>query len=201
MTGKTVPSGAETERRRAYRTWHNMLRRCLNPKCASWKDYGARGISVCGRWMDVNNFYADMGGRKQGMTIERIDNDGNYEPGNCRWATRAEQSRNKRRSVRLIAAKGKALTIKQWASRIGIRAATLQCRLRSGRPVEECLHKSLPKRRLITQVPQGGRRGRPTLAETQVVEKRIKQDYPHFRPDFQPKPKRQWTRRTKSEAA
>lgn len=85
-------------RSRTYRTWSAMWRRCTNPKDCGFRYYGGRGITVCERWRSFENFLADMGERPPGLTIEREDNDRSYEPGNCRWATRAEQSRNTRRS-------------------------------------------------------------------------------------------------------
>lgn len=78
-----------------YWSWSGMLSRCRDPRNASYRRYGARGITVCERWHDFLNFLADMGPRPEGKTLDRINGDGNYEPGNCRWATKAEQSANR----------------------------------------------------------------------------------------------------------
>lgn len=84
---------------RTYKTWSLMLNRCLNPRYRKYKDYGGRGITVCQSWQDsFENFLADMGERPAGCTIDRKDNDGNYEPGNSRWATAAVQNKNRRTS-------------------------------------------------------------------------------------------------------
>lgn len=79
-----------------YKSWAGMLTRCRNSKQRGYHNYGGRGITVCKRWLTFTNFLADMGERPLGTSLDRIDNDGNYEPNNCRWATTKEQSINKR---------------------------------------------------------------------------------------------------------
>lgn len=113
-----------------FTTWQGMKSRCCNPFNRAYHNYGGRGIQVCQRWLDsFENFLADMGERPSPQhSLDRIDNDGNYEPGNVRWATKREQTANKR-SSRLITVGGETLMISEWAERTGIRRATLWQRI------------------------------------------------------------------------
>lgn len=126
-----------------HRTWGMMRSRCANQKLASWKNYGARGIRVCKRWDRFENFYADMGEPPTANhSIERINNDGNYEPGNCRWATREEQNRNTRRT-RFYEMNGVKKTPAEWAEAHGLPAKAVRKRLWKGWPIERAVTEPL----------------------------------------------------------
>lgn len=112
-----------------YKSWSSMIQRCTNPKHASYKNYGARGVSVCEEWLgSFEQFFADMGSRPEGHSIERIDSDKNYEPGNCKWSSRIEQQNNKRNN-RLITVSGKEMTVAQFSKISGINPRTLYNRI------------------------------------------------------------------------
>jgi hypothetical protein len=123
-----------------YFTWTGIKQRCFNPKTKGYINYGARGISVCQRWAEsFGAFLADMGPKPgPDYSIERIDNDGHYEPSNCKWAKKKEQARN-RRTNRMIEFQGKTQCLIEWAEELGINKNTLRIRLNAGWSVERAL--------------------------------------------------------------
>ncbi len=123
-----------------YHSYNGMIARCYNTNLKRYKDWGGRGISVCERWLEsFENFYEDMGPKpSNGYTIERIDNNGNYTPENCIWATQKEQGRNQRTNVH-ITYNNITLTVSEWSEKLGIKAATIYARVRKGKSPEECL--------------------------------------------------------------
>lgn len=121
-----------------YGTWLNMRQRCTNPANPSWKNYGGRGITICDAWDDFGQFIRDVGEPEPGQTLDRIDNDGNYEPGNVQWATRAAQNRNKRAN-RMIELGGVTKCLADWCDELGLNYWTVHARLRRGASNEEAL--------------------------------------------------------------
>lgn len=123
-----------------YRRWLSMKTRCYNPRAPKYRDYGARGIRVCKRWQnDFAAFLADVGEAPSPKhTLERVNNDGHYEPRNVRWATPSEQGRNKRGNV-VVTFCGESLCLVEWAERVGIGYSTLSYRIRRGWPAEKAL--------------------------------------------------------------
>ncbi|WP_163537596.1 hypothetical protein [Gracilibacillus sp. YIM 98692] len=127
-------------RTRLYNIWTQMLQRCKNQTLDHYDRYGGRGITVCDEWGDFEVFakWAKENGYKDGLTIDRIDVDGNYEPKNCKWSTNLEQARNKRTS-RYITINGEAKTVAKWAEISGLPYKTLQRRLYTGCKEEDLL--------------------------------------------------------------
>lgn len=130
-----------------YRTWFSMTHRCHNPNAPGYRNYGGRGIRVCDAWRnDPNRFYADVPLRPgPGYSIDRIDNDRGYEPGNVRWATNVQQGRN-RRTNRLIAFRGETRCLMEWADRLGFTHGVLSARMRAGWDVEKMLTTPVDRR-------------------------------------------------------
>jgi hypothetical protein len=128
---ETISKNARTHglsKTKTYKLWANMVQRCTNPENNSFKHYGGRGIAVCERWMEFDNFITDMGHPTKGMTLDRRDNNGNYEPANCRWASVKEQQNNKR-SNHIVTYNGKQMTLAQVADAAGIPYPRLRSRL------------------------------------------------------------------------
>jgi hypothetical protein len=130
--------------------WLGMKQRCSNPKATHYENYGGRGIIVCDEWKEsFAAFFKDMGPRPEGTSIDRIDGTGNYEPSNCRWATQAEQARNKKSNI-LIPCNGTTLCMEDWADIIGITSGSLKKRLNK-MSIGEALTKPItPQKRMVT---------------------------------------------------
>ncbi len=119
-------------RTRVHNIWTHMKRRCLNPTSPSWPKYGGRGITVCERWHKFENFFSDMGmPTTDNHSLDRIDNGGNYEPRNCRWATPKEQSRNSRINT-VITIKGVSHCLQEWAEIYGHSKSLISSRIYRG---------------------------------------------------------------------
>lgn len=123
---------------RTYAAWSAMKYRCLARSCNAFPNYGGRGIKICDRWMRFENFLKDMGECPPHLTLERIDNDDNYRPGNCEWREMAEQNRNRRDSVKLTVG-GNTLNASVWCRTLGMAKSTLHNRLRRGWTSEKAL--------------------------------------------------------------
>lgn len=134
----TIHGGSNTK---LYGVWQTMKNRCYNKNVATFPNYGGRGIKVCDEWNDdfaSFKMWADESGYKDGLTIERINNDGNYEPSNCRWATIMEQSHNKRNN-HYVEYKGRCYTLAELGRLVGVDRRTIADRLKRGLSVEEAI--------------------------------------------------------------
>ena len=141
---KTKHGAAETD---IYKIWTQIKQRCTNSHAKDYKHYGARGISMCQAWMDsFPAFLAAVGPRpSKKHTIGRIENDGNYEPGNVEWQTAKVQGNN-RRNTRVLRFRGRSLTVSAWSDVVGIPAVTLYDRLRDGWSTERVLTQQVARR-------------------------------------------------------
>lgn len=123
-----------------YHVWRSMRDRCLNPNSRAWNSYGGRGIKICSRWDSFHAFVEDMGDRPEGYSLDRIDNDGPYEPENCRWADRKTQQRNQRRAV-YVMVEGKKYRAIELAELAGIKTDTIVERAKRGLPYDQVVSK------------------------------------------------------------
>lgn len=121
-----------------YNVWMLMTQRCTNPNNPSWKYYGGRGISVCGEWHLFSQFFLDMGHKPDGMTLDRIDANGNYEKGNCRWATQAVQMGNRPACI-YLRINGNVMHLKGWCKHLNLSYNSIQARLRRGFPASQLI--------------------------------------------------------------
>ena len=152
MAGKSTSCGCARHGNRThnmsstltYKSWQAMKERCYNPKAIYYHNYGGRGISVCARWKDsFENFYKDMGERPSvGYSLDRENNEDNYSPDNCKWASKVTQANN-RRNNRSLTYKGITMNLGQWAKKLNIDRTTLRDRLKS-RPHDECFAPKIP---------------------------------------------------------
>lgn len=129
---------------RLYNIYNGVKERCYNKNCPSYKNYGGRGIIMCDEWLDKDNGFVNFrnwsiqNGYIDKLTIDRINNNGNYEPNNCRWVTRKEQQNNRRCNT-LLTYKGETKSIAQWSEQLGVNHMTLRGRLARGWSVEKTL--------------------------------------------------------------
>lgn len=122
-----------------YQAWAAAKKRCGNPRDAGYHNYGGRGIWMCQAWVEsFEVFWADMGPRPQGCSLDRIDANGNYEPGNCRWATRVQQANNTRASRRVVL-DGESVTVAEASRIAGIDPSLVYGRLNNGWEIHEAL--------------------------------------------------------------
>jgi len=138
---------------REYRSWTHLKGRCFCETDHAFNRYGGRGITVCERWLKFENFLADMGPCPPGLTIERIDNNGNYEPGNCRWASYLEQGANTRR-CKFLTFNGETYHVSEWARRLGVSEFLIYHRIRVGWTPERALTvpaRPIKKRKSLSQ--------------------------------------------------
>lgn len=163
-----APCAAAANRRRhgatgspTYVSWQAMRNRCLSENHADFPNYGGRGIRICPEWDGYERFLADMGERPSGMTLDRIDPNGDYGPENCRWATAKEQARNQRKTL-FLEANGKRQSLSAWAEELGYSHIMLYKRYAAGWPHDAIVN--TPKRLPTDPKPRGRRPHHPSNA-------------------------------------
>ena len=162
---KEIYNIKEASESREYKTWKNIKERCYNKKCKHYHSYGGRDIKVCDKWIEnFQAFYEDMGLKPKGKSLDRIDNNGDYSPENCRWATPKEQCNNKRFNVHLTI-NGETKTITEWSRITGVIFATILTRHRRGLSPEECIS------------TKSFTRNHKLKSNTTSISKRIRKDY------------------------
>ena len=155
-----------------YQSWLDMKSRCLNPSSGRYYTHGGRGISVCPEWADsYDSFKESLGLKPDGFTLERIDNDGNYEPSNCKWASPKEQAQNRRSNIN-ITHDGTTMNIQQWADSLGISHSSMKKRLLTMSVEEACTREKVDshienelKQIIMTEYALG------ELSQTQLAKK------------------------------
>lgn len=136
---------------RIYNIWWAMRKRCTNPKAINYANYGGRGINICDRWSNFDNFMADMGlPPTENHSIDRIDSDGNYEPNNCQWSTPIDQANNQRGN-RVLTFNGESKTVAEWARSTGISRYSIYARINAGWEIEKALTTPID----ATKTPKG----------------------------------------------
>lgn len=131
LVNRNTTHGLSKAHPRTYRSWKDMRSRCYNPNNTEFHNYGGRGITVCEKWASFAQFFADMGDRPEGLTIERRDVNCDYEPNNCEWATPEVQSNNKRNTVRLTI-NGETKSLAMWCKHYGVEQSKAGYRLKHG---------------------------------------------------------------------
>ncbi len=156
-----------------YATWHGMLDRCNNENSKNYANYGGRGIFVCDRWLEsIENFISDMGEKPLGTSLDRVDNDGQYSPENCRWATHKQQGNNKRTNRR-VERNGVAILTSELAWQAGLGAELVNARLNNGWSVHDAITKP-PRKRSVSF----SQRGEKWLARILINGKRKSAAFP-----------------------